>query len=248
MPYTYRLTTQLPASPAQVYRTWLDSRGHSEMTGGVAQMTAEPGGRFSAWNGYIGGRNLELLEPVRIVQSWRTTRFEDGHEDSVITVTLSEADGGTLLTLEHANVPDTHTSYEQGGWQKSYFAPMQAYFARLAGAAPAAEDAPATPARRVRPSPKRARRTPVRAASRARKAPVRSKPHRSKVKAARPKTKRPKTKQAKAKPAKSKRAKAVSKPIKTAGKRGPKRKTKAVARPRPTAKARRRPASRTRRR
>ena len=49
--------------------------------------------------------------------------------DSIITVTLQEVEGGTLLTLVHSNVPDEQTSYEQGGWQEHYFEPMKEYFA-----------------------------------------------------------------------------------------------------------------------
>src|SRR5438105_2342182 len=131
MPYTYTLTTLIPASPREVYEAWLDSQAHSAMTGGTATMSREVGGAFTAWNGYIKGSNIELVEASRIVQSWRTSRFEPDHEDSVITVSLAEADGGTALMLEHANVPDDHISYERGGWQKSYFEPMQAYFVQI---------------------------------------------------------------------------------------------------------------------
>jgi len=85
----------------------------------------------SAWDGYITGRNLELVPGERIVQSWRTTQFTDEHEDSVITMTLEDVEDGTLVTLVHSNVPDGQTSYEQGGWQEYYFEPMKEYFAEL---------------------------------------------------------------------------------------------------------------------
>ncbi len=92
-------------------------------------MSDEVGTDVSAWDGYITGRNLELVPGERIVQSWRTTEFEDEHEDSIITLILEELDDGTLLTLAHANVPDEQTSYELGGWEKHYFEPMKEYFA-----------------------------------------------------------------------------------------------------------------------
>ena len=90
MPYTYTLTTTIPASAQEIYDAWLDSIGHSEMTGGAAEMSDEIGAEISAWDGYISGRNLELVPGERIVQSWRTTKFSDEHEDSIITVTLEE--------------------------------------------------------------------------------------------------------------------------------------------------------------
>jgi len=128
MPYTFTLTTIIPASPEEIYQAWLDSLAHSEMTGGAANMSDQIGAAVSAWDGYIRGRNLELVPGERIVQSWRTSEFADEHGDSVITILLQETNEGTLLTLEHSNVPDEQRSYEEAGWQENYFEPMVAYF------------------------------------------------------------------------------------------------------------------------
>ena len=91
-------------------------------------MSEQIGAEVSAWDGYISGRNLELVPGQRIVQSWRTSEFADEQGDSVITILLQEADEGTLLTLEHSNVPDEQRSYEETGWQENYFEPMVVYF------------------------------------------------------------------------------------------------------------------------
>ncbi len=131
MPYTFTLTTTIPASPQEIYEAWLDSLGHSEMTGGEATMSDEIGAEVSAWDGYISGRNLALIPSERIVQSWRTSEFGDEHEVSVVTVVLERVGDDTLLTLEHSNVPDEHRSYEEGGWQSNYFEPMVAYFSEI---------------------------------------------------------------------------------------------------------------------
>jgi uncharacterized protein YndB with AHSA1/START domain len=128
MPYTYTLTSRMPASAQEIYDAWLDSLAHSEMTGGEARMSNAIGAEVSTWDGYISGSNLELVPGERIVQSWRTANFTDEHEDSIITVTLEPLAGGTLLTLVHSNVPDDQRSYEEGGWQSNYFEPMQEYF------------------------------------------------------------------------------------------------------------------------
>jgi uncharacterized protein YndB with AHSA1/START domain len=204
MPYTYTLTSTIPASPQEIYDAWLDSIGHSEMTGGAAEMSDEIGAEISAWDGYISGRNLELVPGERIVQSWRTTKFSDEHEDSIITVTLEELDDGTLLTLVHSNVPDDHRSYEEGGWHSRYFEPMQAYFAAVE---PEPEEPePAAPTLEpVRPSPKsRAPRTrraagrKTRTAAPAKASPAKKKPKRATV----AKTKRKTAKATKKKSAK----------------------------------------------
>jgi len=130
VPYAFTLATTIPASAQEIYDAWLDSLAHSEMTGGEADMSDEIDAEVSAWDGYITGRNLELIPGERIVQSWRTTQFADEHEDSIITLTFEEAGDGTLMTLVHSKVPDEQTSYEQSGWQEYYFQPMRNYFAK----------------------------------------------------------------------------------------------------------------------
>ena len=110
---------------------WLSSNGHAEITGGQpAQISAHEGAAFTVWNGYITGRNLQLEPGRRIVQSWRTTKFTAADPDSQIEVLLQPAPGGTKVTVNHTNVPDGHTSYRDGGWQRSYFDPMKEHFKR----------------------------------------------------------------------------------------------------------------------
>ena len=133
MPYTFTLAGKISASPQEIYEAWLDSLAHSEMTGGEANMSDQIGAEVSAWDGYISGRNIELVPGRRIVQSWRTSEFTDEHEDSIVTVLLEETDDGTLLTLVHSNVPDDQRSYEESGWQSHYFEPMEAYFRERSG-------------------------------------------------------------------------------------------------------------------
>ena len=218
MPYAFTLTTTIPASPQEIYEAWLDSVVHSEMTGGEASMSDATDATVSAWDGYITGRNLELVPGERIVQSWRTTQFADEHEDSRITLTLQAVEDGTLLTLEHANVPDAQKSYEQGGWQKHYFDPMKEYFAkrkrprrspkrvaRKTKAKRAGVGRTAGPAVR-RAKPKRARAATrakaKRVASKARKAAVRKK---APKRAAATKSARPRAKKTRAKTVRGKR-------------------------------------------
>jgi uncharacterized protein YndB with AHSA1/START domain len=170
MPYTFTLTTVMPVSPRDIYAAWLDSLGHSEMTGGEASMSDEVGAQVSAWDGYISGRNLALVPGERIVQSWRTSEFGDALEDSIITVVLQEAGDGTLLTLEHSNVPDDHRSYEEGGWQSKYFEPMVAYFSGRKAKVAAASTEQAVPQSGRRARRKSTGRPPAKKARKAKRA------------------------------------------------------------------------------
>jgi uncharacterized protein YndB with AHSA1/START domain len=128
MPFSFTLTGIIPATPQQIYDAWLDSRGHTKMTGSAARAKPVQGATFSAWGGYIKGKNLTLEPGRRIVQSWRTTKFAKQDQDSQIEVLLEAVPEGTLLTLHHTNVPDGHAGYQDGGWQQHYFEPMKQYF------------------------------------------------------------------------------------------------------------------------
>jgi uncharacterized protein YndB with AHSA1/START domain len=183
MPYTYTLTTTIPASARAIYDAWLDSIAHSEMTGSAAEMSDEIGAEVSAWDGYISGRNLELVPGERIVQSWRTTKFNDDQDDSIVTVLLEDGEDGTLLTLIHSNVPNDHRTYEEGGWESNYFEPMQSYFAAIGPEEeeePAPAPAPVRPAAEpAAPQARRATSAPKRSAPKAKAAPAKRKSKRA---------------------------------------------------------------------
>jgi activator of HSP90 ATPase len=128
MAYAFEVTGEIQASCEEVYLAWLSSELHTAMTGGEAVVDPVVGGQFSAWGDYIAGQTIELEPFHRIVQSWRTTQFNDDDPDSQIDVTFDPSDSGTLMTIRHTNVPDGHLGYENGGWQKSYIDPMRSYF------------------------------------------------------------------------------------------------------------------------
>jgi len=123
----FELKERFNASPQAVYDAWLDGDKHAAMTGGGASGKAVVGTEFTAWDGYISGKNIELEDGQRIVQEWRTTEFSEEDESSKIEVLLEEVEDGTELTLIHTNIPDGDADYETG-WVDHYFNPMKAYF------------------------------------------------------------------------------------------------------------------------
>ena len=72
MTYRFTLTTTIPASPKKIYEAWLDSLGHSEMTGSEANMSDQVGAEVSAWDGYISGRHA--IRDVLRVMTGRSDR------------------------------------------------------------------------------------------------------------------------------------------------------------------------------
>ena len=71
------LKKQFDATAKEIYDTWLSSDGHIKMTGGAAAISDKIGDKFTAWDAYIEGRNIDLEPNKRIFQSWRTSQFDE---------------------------------------------------------------------------------------------------------------------------------------------------------------------------
>lgn len=124
-----KLTVTLPASPQKIYDAWLNSREHSRFTGGRATASSRINGKFTAWDGYISGKNITLQNGKKIVQAWRTTEFPPGAPDSVLEVRLAKKTAGkTTLTLTQSNIPKGQGKLYESGWKEYYFEPMKEYF------------------------------------------------------------------------------------------------------------------------
>ncbi|MCI5057677.1 MAG: SRPBCC domain-containing protein [Flavobacteriales bacterium] len=125
----FELKTYFEVDPQTLYEAWLDGHKHSIMTGGTAECSAKIGEAFTAWDGYISGHNIELVENSKIVQAWRTSEFSEKDEDSRLMITLTPKGSGTEFLLEHENIPEGQTQYKQG-WIDHYFEPMKYYFGK----------------------------------------------------------------------------------------------------------------------
>jgi len=130
MSESFEMTTLLPAPPEAVFSAWLDGNQVAVFTGGAAEGDALPGSKFTAWDGYISGTNLELEPPRRILQAWRTTEFPEASPDSRVEILLEPAANGTTLRLLHSNIPDGQGDDYREGWEEYYFSPLKKYFAQ----------------------------------------------------------------------------------------------------------------------
>ena len=124
-----QVSAMIPASPNRIYTAWLDERQHSAFTGGKATIQPWVGGRHTAWDGYIEGTTLELDTGRRIIQSWRTTEFPQGSQDSRLEVNLVPVAGGTEVKILHTVIPAGQGDKYKKGWREYYLTPMKRFFA-----------------------------------------------------------------------------------------------------------------------
>ena len=128
MPYSYTLSTVVPASPAEIYRAWLDSVAHSEMTGGEGTMADEVGADISAWDGYITGTYVKLQRARQILAEWKTSEWPAGYPASQLMLSFQDSDAGTLITMVHSEVPVSQAEAYNKGWTDYYWTPLKEYF------------------------------------------------------------------------------------------------------------------------
>jgi len=120
----------IPAKASDIYEAWLNSEGHTAITGSPAYVDGKAGGKFTAWDGYIFGTTLEVTPNQRIIQSWRTSEFPDDAPDSRVEVLFEEVPGGTKITLTHSDMPEDQVESYKQGWDDFYFKPMKQYFGK----------------------------------------------------------------------------------------------------------------------
>ena len=123
-----RMSAVIAAAPRAIYDAWMSGKGHTAMTGSKASVTAKVGGKYTAWEGYISGRTLELKPGARIVQSWRSTEFGPDDPDSRLEILLEKSARGTKVTLVHTDIPPGQAASYRKGWLDFYFTPMKEYF------------------------------------------------------------------------------------------------------------------------
>jgi activator of HSP90 ATPase len=123
-----KLSVTLPVEPKILYNAWLNSNEHTAFTNSKASIEKKVGSTFTAHDGYISGKNELLHMNKRIVQSWRTTDFEEETGDSTLDISFEKVEKGTKITLAHSNLPAESGKTYRKGWRDHYFKPMKEYF------------------------------------------------------------------------------------------------------------------------
>ena len=131
MPRTITLAVHLPASPARLYRSYLDPKLHAAFTGAPVKIAARPGAPFEAFGGALNGTILQVVPNRLIVQSWRSTHFYRRDIDSTLVLSFWPDQGGGRIELTHVNVADSDFAGVCEGWSKYYWTPWRTYLTQI---------------------------------------------------------------------------------------------------------------------
>jgi len=125
-----RQTVLIDAGPAEVFEAYVDPKKHAAFTGQSATGSPRVGGKFTAGDGYISGKYLELEKGKRILHEWTTTEWPAGYPPSILELRLKAKGKKTELTMLHVKVPKEQVEYYTEGWKEFYWTPLKKYFAR----------------------------------------------------------------------------------------------------------------------
>jgi activator of HSP90 ATPase len=120
----------IDASPVEVYEAFVDPKKHAAFTGQGATGTPKVGGKFTAGDGYISAKFLELKKGERVLQEWTTTEWPEGYPPSHLELRFKSKGKRTELTMIHSKVPAEQVEYYAGGWKEWYWEPMKKYFSK----------------------------------------------------------------------------------------------------------------------
>lgn len=110
-----------------LYDLYMNAKKHSAATGAPAKISAKEGSSFSVHNGYITGKNLQLLKNKLIVQTWRAKDWKKEDIDSTFIIALQTKGKDVVLQAVHANVPDNQAKGIDKGWHDFYWEPWKKY-------------------------------------------------------------------------------------------------------------------------
>jgi activator of HSP90 ATPase len=112
-----------------LYKLYMNAKMHSIITDGPVEISEKEGSSFSAFGGYITGKNLQFVKNKLIVQSWHGSDWEKKDSDSALLISLEQKGSDVLLNMIHANVPDNQEKDLKKGWNDYYWNPWKQHLA-----------------------------------------------------------------------------------------------------------------------
>jgi activator of HSP90 ATPase len=123
---TIKQTVTFDAPALEVYNLIMDAKKHSAFSGTEVIMSQKPNGKFSVFDGYCHGYNIELIKGKKIVQAWHFA--EDGWPDkhfSICTFQFDQQGNKTRLSFQQTDVPEHKAGELEKGWKQYYWKPMK---------------------------------------------------------------------------------------------------------------------------
>lgn len=124
-------TITFPTDALDLYKCIMDARMHSSFTGDEAIIEDKEGTSFSAFGGYITGKNIVLERGRKIIQTWRAEEegWPEDHFSEVVFI-FKNVTGGCELDFFHTAIPEHKAEAIEKGWTAYYWEPLRIYLER----------------------------------------------------------------------------------------------------------------------
>ena len=123
---TLHQTIAFKATPHEVYEALMDAKKHMDFTEAKAVISRNIGGKFTAFDGWASGENVELVKDKKIVQTWRSADWPDNHY-STITFVLKQKGVETILDFTQTEIPMGFYNDIKQGWTDWYWEKLKVY-------------------------------------------------------------------------------------------------------------------------
>ena len=125
---TIKQSIEIQARAHAVYRAFMDAKQHATFTGSQARIKDEIGSTFSLGDGYIKGKNIDLIPDKKIIQEWQADEagWPKSHY-SLITIELVETEHTTIINFKHSGIPTKCFNEISEGWNTYYWTPLKTY-------------------------------------------------------------------------------------------------------------------------
>ncbi len=119
---TIQQTLTFDTTAKHLYESLLHADKHAAFTEAEAIIDPKVNGKFSVYDGYCHGHNIELIPNKKIVQAWHFA--EDGWPDdhySICTFEFTEQGNKTTLNFTQTGVPENNVEALTKGWMENYW-------------------------------------------------------------------------------------------------------------------------------
>jgi activator of HSP90 ATPase len=116
-------TEEFRAPATELYQTFTDPQRIAAFTRATPTLFegAMKGGKFELFGGNVSGEYLELVEPIKIVQSWRLGQWPKGHFSRLeIDFDQNDIDNVTVMRVTWTGVPVGQEEVTKRNWGEYY--------------------------------------------------------------------------------------------------------------------------------
>ncbi|KAK4444694.1 activator of Hsp90 ATPase [Podospora aff. communis PSN243] len=116
-------TEEFRTTAAELFQTFTDPQRLAAFTRAPPKVFdgAKEGGKFELFGGNVSGEYLELVEPTKIVQSWRLDQWPKGHYSTLqIEFDQNDVDSVTVMRVEWTGVPVGQEEVTKRNWLEYY--------------------------------------------------------------------------------------------------------------------------------